>query len=72
MKLFKLVQKKHYDFTMPDMVNCMIIRAETEAKARLLANNNEQEHRGGQDWSDKNANIEILETSGKEEVIITS
>ena len=48
MKLYLLTQKHHYDFRTPDLVNLMLISAESEVQARELAKHNEMKYRDGE------------------------
>lgn len=61
MKLFQLDQNEYYDFTKPDAVNSMLISAVDENQARLIAFDNEQEHRdGAQCWDDDSATCQEI------------
>ena len=73
MKLFILTQNRYYDFTKPDMVNTMIIRAESEQHARELAEKSELENRdGAQKWDKNNSSCEELLCDGAAKIILTS
>ena len=73
MKLFLLSQKEYHDFTEPDAVNTMLIRAENELEARALADTNESENRDStQQWSEDFADCEELIVDGRPKVILVS
>lgn len=71
MQLFILQQNDFYDFTTPDKVNTMIVRAENIEHARTLAQNNEEECRDGeQRWDSKHASVGHLPQDGVPGVIL--
>lgn len=73
MKLFLLSQKQYHDFTEPDAVNIMLVRAENELEVRTFANVNEYKHRDStQIWSVEFANCKELMVDGEPGVILVS
>lgn len=73
MKLLLLSQRQFHDFTEPDAVNTMLIRAENELEARAIANVNEYENRNGaQMWSIEFADCKELTICGQPGVILVS
>lgn len=73
MKLFLLSQKEYFDFTKPDAVNTMLIRAENELEARTFANVNEYKNRdSSQMWSAEFAECVELTVDGQPGVILVS
>jgi len=73
MQLWILQQNEYYDFTTPDKVNTMIVRAESAELARGLAQKSEDENRDGdQKWDADNASISSLSMGGRSMVILTA
>ena len=73
MQLFILQQNEFYDFMTPDKVNTMIVRAENIEHARIIAQDNDAEHRDGdQLWDSKHASIEPLPQAGDPGVILVA
>ena len=73
MKLFILSQKKYHDFTEPDAVNDILVRAENEFTARAIANANEHENRDdAQNWGVEDADCKELNVDGEEGVVLVS
>lgn len=62
MKLYQLIQKEFIDYTTPDLVNTMLIFAESEEQARAIAKESEAEHRdGAQSWARNSASCTEIE-----------
>lgn len=73
MKLYLLQQKEYLDFTHPDAVNYILVRANNEPQARLLADKDEAEFRdGNRKWDVDSATCEIITVKGEPEVIMVS
>lgn len=71
--LYILKQHQFFDFTEPNAVNTILVRATTETEARQLATENEHKHRDNvQHWDSKHASCTFLHTEGESGVVLVA